>query len=373
MNAMFTNRVGDFFLTIGFFAIFYAFGTLDYGTVFALSSYINVDIITFIIILLLLGAAAKSAQIGLIKALKNLLLLILNSFLTLKYAGIISNETEKHDINQQGLNIINENNPISNKSKFLLWFIGFSEGDGSFYITGGKSIFSIHLHMSELNLLYEIKNQLNMGVVYLHEKSNSAYFTVKAKKDILLLINIFNGHLFLRKKQVQFEKWVINHSNKYKLNIDIKLNRFTPNLNDDWLAGFIDAEGSFIISVVKRKIRQGFHITQRLVISQKEGELELIYLSKLINGYTEKLKKHDRIVVNYSNSDLLISYLNAHKLRSLKAKAFENWMEIYNFRKSKNQMGSKDFEYIKIKSSLINKLRKVINLNEKFGPEDKFI
>jgi hypothetical protein len=120
MNAMFTNRVGDFFLTIGFFAIFYAFGTLDYGTVFALSSYINVDIITFIIILLLLGAAAKSAQIGLIKALKNLLLLILNSFLTLKYAGIISNETEKHDINQQGLNIINENNPISNKSKFLL-------------------------------------------------------------------------------------------------------------------------------------------------------------------------------------------------------------------------------------------------------------
>ena len=65
MNAMFTNRVGDFFLTIGFFAIFYAFGTLDYGTVFALSSYINVDIITFIIILLLLGAAAKSAQIGL--------------------------------------------------------------------------------------------------------------------------------------------------------------------------------------------------------------------------------------------------------------------------------------------------------------------
>lgn len=65
MNAMFTNRVGDYFLTIGFFAIFFAFGTLDFGTVFALSSYVNVNIITLIIILLLLGAAAKSAQIGL--------------------------------------------------------------------------------------------------------------------------------------------------------------------------------------------------------------------------------------------------------------------------------------------------------------------
>ena len=65
MNAMFTNRVGDFFLTIGFFTIFFTFGTLDYATVFSLAPYINVNIITFIAIFLLLGAAAKSAQIGL--------------------------------------------------------------------------------------------------------------------------------------------------------------------------------------------------------------------------------------------------------------------------------------------------------------------
>lgn len=201
--------------------------------------------------------------------------------------------------------------------------------------------------MSDLTLLYEIQNELNMGVVYIHNKSNSAYFMVKAKKDIKLLINIFNGNIFLKKKEMQFEKWVINYSKKYKLNIVIKLNKFTPSLNDDWMAGFIDAEGSFIVSVTKRKIRQGYHVTQRLIISQKEAELEFVFLSKLINGYTEKLKMHDRIVVNYSNTEILISYLNAHKLRSLKAKAFEKWMEIYNFRKSKKEMTLKDFEYIK--------------------------
>jgi NADH-ubiquinone oxidoreductase chain 5 len=65
MNAMFTNRVGDYFLTLGFFAIFFTFGTLDYATVFSLAPYINTNIITFIAILLLLGATAKSAQIGL--------------------------------------------------------------------------------------------------------------------------------------------------------------------------------------------------------------------------------------------------------------------------------------------------------------------
>jgi Proton-conducting membrane transporter/NADH-Ubiquinone oxidoreductase (complex I), chain 5 N-terminus/LAGLIDADG endonuclease len=65
MNAMFTNRVGDYFLTLGFFVIFFTFGSLDYTTVFSLAPYVNTNVLTFIILLLLLGAAAKSAQIGL--------------------------------------------------------------------------------------------------------------------------------------------------------------------------------------------------------------------------------------------------------------------------------------------------------------------
>lgn len=65
MNAMFTNRIGDYFLTIGFFVIFFTFGSLDYATVFSLAPYININVLTFITLLLLLGAAAKSAQIGL--------------------------------------------------------------------------------------------------------------------------------------------------------------------------------------------------------------------------------------------------------------------------------------------------------------------
>jgi NADH:ubiquinone oxidoreductase subunit 2 (subunit N) len=65
MNAMFTNRVGDYFLTLGFFALFFTFNSLDYSTIFALAPLVNNNIITFIVILLFLGATAKSAQIGL--------------------------------------------------------------------------------------------------------------------------------------------------------------------------------------------------------------------------------------------------------------------------------------------------------------------
>lgn len=52
-------------LSIGFFAIFALFGSIDYATVFSLSSYMNETAITVIGLLLLSGAMAKSAQIPL--------------------------------------------------------------------------------------------------------------------------------------------------------------------------------------------------------------------------------------------------------------------------------------------------------------------
>ena len=65
MSAFLTNRVGDCFLTIGMFTMLLTFGSLDYSVVFSLAPYINENIITVIGICLLIGAMAKSSQIGL--------------------------------------------------------------------------------------------------------------------------------------------------------------------------------------------------------------------------------------------------------------------------------------------------------------------
>jgi NADH-ubiquinone oxidoreductase chain 5 len=47
------------------FAIFSAFGNIDYATVFSLAPFISENIITIIGICLLIGAMAKSSQFGL--------------------------------------------------------------------------------------------------------------------------------------------------------------------------------------------------------------------------------------------------------------------------------------------------------------------
>ena len=65
ISAFLTNRVGDCLLTVGMFAILWSFGNVDYATVFSLAPFVNENIVTIIGICLLIGAMAKSSQVGL--------------------------------------------------------------------------------------------------------------------------------------------------------------------------------------------------------------------------------------------------------------------------------------------------------------------
>ena len=65
LAAFFTNRVGDYVLTVGMFAILWSFGNVDYTTVFSLSPFYSESVIFFVGVCLLIGAMAKSSQVGL--------------------------------------------------------------------------------------------------------------------------------------------------------------------------------------------------------------------------------------------------------------------------------------------------------------------
>lgn len=75
MKAMVINRIGDFGLALGIFLIYVTFKTVDYSVIFSLVHYYNtktifllnfeLGLLTTICVLLFIGAAGKSAQIGL--------------------------------------------------------------------------------------------------------------------------------------------------------------------------------------------------------------------------------------------------------------------------------------------------------------------
>ena len=75
IKAFVVNRIGDFGFMLGIFGVFFAFGTLDFDTVFAAVPDVagrtfnflsmELDIVTTLCLLLFVGAMGKSAQIGL--------------------------------------------------------------------------------------------------------------------------------------------------------------------------------------------------------------------------------------------------------------------------------------------------------------------
>jgi hypothetical protein len=191
--------------------------------------------------------------------------------------------------------------------------------------------------------------------------NNSVILTIKGKKDILYLIDLFNGNIFLKKRQLQFIKWVNTYNLWNKTNIVIKDFNFTPSLNDGWLAGFTDAEGSFLTTVSLRKDKRKLPYTVkfRYVLSQQDAKLELQYIADFINGYVEKSLKCDRIVVNYFKLVPIINYFQNFPLLTVKASALIKWLEIYNLMKEKKHLTLEGIMDIKEKAKLINAIRKI--------------
>ncbi len=65
LSALLMNKFGDTFLSLGLIIIIWTFGTLNYNSIFALTQYINTDILNLIMLCFVIGATSKSAQLGL--------------------------------------------------------------------------------------------------------------------------------------------------------------------------------------------------------------------------------------------------------------------------------------------------------------------
>ena len=165
------NRIGDMGLSIGFFAIFALFGSLDFSTIFSLVPLMNETGITIIGLLLLMGAMAKSAQIplhswlpGSMEGLKTLNIIF--SFLLLLFCYIYSDNSwpplfhisevkEAFDI--QYLSILPFINNIPNP--ILQAITGNMLGDGSISLSKnkkGEGKYSMTMDVYSLNYLQHL-------------------------------------------------------------------------------------------------------------------------------------------------------------------------------------------------------------------------
>jgi hypothetical protein len=99
-------------------------------------------------------------------------------------------------------------NNIRPSANFLTWFIGFSEGEGSFIVNNrGDLAFVITQSTSDIKVLYYIQETLGFGKVISQSVKTSRYVT-QSKKEIEVIIKIFNGNIILPTKQYSLDKFI---------------------------------------------------------------------------------------------------------------------------------------------------------------------
>lgn len=181
----------------------------------------------------------------------------------------------------------------NNQFCFYSWLTGYIDGDGCFNIytneKNNKITFTFKLGQKENNkqVLYYIKKELKAGSVIIDNKG-MANFLIRKKKEIKdIVIPLFKKYnlltskefkfllfeesfyIYLDKDLTQIEK--INKINKIK-EIEIPYNYISKKLldinliiNKSWVVGFIEAEGSFYITIKEEKrLVHGFGLTQKL-------------------------------------------------------------------------------------------------------------
>jgi LAGLIDADG endonuclease len=143
---------------------------------------------------------------------------------------------------------------------FLEWFIGFSEGNGNFSVDSVNKRLFFQIRQLDPKVLYLIKSYFGFGHVYLAADGYYSY-VVSAQKDILTLINVFNGALVLNKMNDQFTKWLNAYNNWFSPSngyntIVYKGPAPFIGFNNAWLCGFTDAVGSFGFKITADRQRK---------------------------------------------------------------------------------------------------------------------
>lgn len=290
------------------------------------------------------------------------------------------------------------------KKEFNNWLAGMTDKDGSFSFSINKknsknssqkenSIWNCSFKIAQstynLRVLYFIKKNLQYGSVNKNSGKNMAEFRITDRKTLVnTIVPLFMHHPLYSTKHYYFLRWVkalkILENNTYttaeKSEVLTLLKLETPAdtyvspawkkdvPSNDWIYGFIEAEGSFFItnksnSSTKnlQNINSSNHLnaSMRMVhsfgITQKLDEIVLQFLRKKFHIPSKVLHTKTNIYkleTTNSRSIVKIQEFFLNKLKGVKSLEYKIWARSLNYKKNNEKL-------LKIQNQLRNIRNKI--------------
>lgn len=296
-------------------------------------------------------------------------------------------------------------NKQTNSYNINSYLAGLFEGDGHINLSKGiKSNGKIsypYIAITFVNKdlpLINILVKLYGGRLRFKNKENAIVWIVGNHKDLINLINLMNGYL-RTPKLIKFNDLIVWLNDRYSYKIPTHSPDTSDLINNGWLAGFIDADGSFKVRYTEKRMNNNPLNLNPLPKILTKGRIEVRFvleqrkslngtLSDIINcndnesykpimlkiqsffGITSDLRvsKHNKDktywiieVTSLNKLNLIIQYLNNYPLLTAKRNDYEDWLKVYHLISNNKHLSEDDKLLIKQIKSKMNKKRKVFN------------
>ena len=313
----------------------------------------------------------------------------------LNISKVINNEEIETILTQSTLNkdrVLSLSNLSDDQFGFYL--AGLLEGDGHISLPyKGKTILNRILnprivftgHKNDLPLYVFVQARLGGIGRFQIVNDNVIRYIIGDKKGIIHFINIVHGKL-KTPKNITFNQLIEFFNMKYSLSL------LTSNLNksnlleNNWLAGFTEADGSFGVKIVESKsksedrkrsvsasISLKFRLDQRLMDKMTSSSM-LYIMEEIANSLSTDLKTYNESkadkttvlsigVTAIDKLERVVKYFDKYPLFGVKSKNYSDWRTVYDLIVSKEHLTEQGRVKIKLIHSNMNNKRVFNNLD----------
>ena len=240
----------------------------------------------------------------------------------------------------------------------LIWFVGFSEGDGCFSVNkNGRYVkyeFAIETSLRDIQCLYKIKKMLGVGSITVRKRQSVSNYLARLKISskpqlINIILPIFDSYEMLTSKHEDFLHFkrcltqniifftdVPAYERSFKSRFNTVESLLEVDYFDRWLVGFIEAEGSFsnFLATDETNFTASFSICQTgepLIMEaiRKRLKLKSKVSSDVCSKNRQSFEKSYRINVTSSHGiQNIINFLKqaSVKLKGIKRANYLNWL-----------------------------------------------